>query len=215
MGTCTPNDKAQDCYNRDGMIGDRTLQEIANAILSGDPQFGTKFKQGLSLPSFYMNAGVKAPPPASDVRSDVAAGVGAAGKKHKEELKKVEKDKSASSKLPSKPKPTKSWLKDKKKLALVGIGSVGAIGAIAYMAYNFIASKEDGELGATETLEELVGNLPTGWYIAGLRHKGVFESRLIGKSCKAAFDRIKNNKTGEVWQTTAAGPVPMESCGVQ
>lgn len=68
-GNCTPSVSTKDCYNRDGMIGLRTLQELANAIIKKTPD-GTFFDSLLSLPQKYYVGGVKSPPAASDLASD-------------------------------------------------------------------------------------------------------------------------------------------------
>ena len=78
-GTCTPTVATGNCYNRDGMIGARTLQHLGNEISKGTT-VGKWWAANLNIPSQYIT--VAKPPPASDVRPDVAAGTGTAGQVH-------------------------------------------------------------------------------------------------------------------------------------
>ena len=84
-GDCKPNVITGDCYNRDGMIGQRTLQEIGNAIVA-KTSTGIALATNLNIPSKYIAQ--KDPPPASDVRADIAQGSGAAGARHQQKIKK-------------------------------------------------------------------------------------------------------------------------------
>ena len=87
-GSCNPTTKQQDCYNRDGMLGLRTMQAIANEINKGS-SLGKVWQKRIILPPKYLTGGVKSLPPASDVRSDVAACQGTAGQIHCSQIKKV------------------------------------------------------------------------------------------------------------------------------
>lgn len=86
-GTCNPDvATSTDCYNRDGMIGARTLQLMANEVIQNPTsKWGAWWLKTITFPSSYLTA-VKTPPAASDVRADVAACQGTAGAKHCELL---------------------------------------------------------------------------------------------------------------------------------
>jgi len=117
-GICEPKTVKGDCYNRDGMIGNRTLQLIGNAIAEGT-SWETLWKGSINIPAKYQIK--RPPPPASDVRSSVAQGEGKAGAQHiLETTGKEPQDLQAGG--------SPSWL------LIAGLGVVAA-GALGYHQY--------------------------------------------------------------------------------
>jgi len=91
-GTCLPLESKTDCYNRDGMIGARTLQEMFNAAANGTPQpWADNWKLSIVFPSGMK---VTTPPPASHVKKT------SPDKKEKKEEDSIINKVTASSKTP-------------------------------------------------------------------------------------------------------------------
>lgn len=67
-GTCTPGSSKAQCINRDGMLGERTLQELANDIAANNAR-GQVWKSRINVPQKYMALAGSVPPPPSDTAS--------------------------------------------------------------------------------------------------------------------------------------------------
>ncbi len=130
-GECIPLKKSIDCYNRDGMMGKRTLQLIANNIATGGV-WGEFWKQRIILPPGMVAAGQKVPPPASDVRAEVATSA-----KHLSEVAKTNgKLKKVVMQPSPKLEPQQAGIAPLGKKALIGIGIFGTI-AIGWNIYEW------------------------------------------------------------------------------
>lgn len=138
-GSCQPDKKVVDCYNRDGMVGDRTLTLMANAIAE-NTAWGQKWAATINIPSRYDVTKPAPPPPASDVRSDVAAGQGIAGQKHYEIAAAYPAQVAQASGGTS--SGMLDFFKTKKGMMIAG-GGVLAVGIAAYMA--FFADKSESD----------------------------------------------------------------------
>ena len=122
-GTCAPKTVMKECYNRDGMLGHRTLQLVGNAIAAGKTTVGGLVLADINLPAAYK---VKKTPPAvpdEDARADLVTGTGPASARH------VLKKKQDASVLRAGAGDGTSWW------LIAGLGVVAA-GAIGYYKYD-------------------------------------------------------------------------------
>lgn len=120
-GKCDPNTKMGDCYNRDGMLGKRTLQHIGNALADGQTIVGGLVLGDIVLPAAYKVKQVAPAVPDDDVRPDILTGTGPAAQRHA-----LLKATSVGGVLPA--STGTSWA------LIIGLGLVAA-GAIGYYQY--------------------------------------------------------------------------------
>ena len=125
-GTCSTGTKMKECYNRDGMLGKRTMQLISNARVDGKTNVGGLVLADIILPSTY-NVTVKKPPPPvpdEDARADIVTGTGPASQRHKLIKKKTLPPKN----LTAGAGESTSWW----WIAALGVAAVGAVGYYKY-----------------------------------------------------------------------------------
>ena len=149
-GNCTPDVKAGDCYNRDGMIGKRTLELIGHIKAGGDMAFtgsekaqAKSFAATMTIPQSFIKKYSEFQP-ASDVAPHIANGEGTAGQVHN--------DLTGGKKKSTKKGITEVsfWNKEifgiKYKIVIPGILGVAALAATAIYASDVMGTNEDIEL---------------------------------------------------------------------